>query len=220
MKMKTKKTKKIRSKPSVWIPFGFAVVVLVLVATAACTSGANRLEVRIEVKNPHAIDFEKYDKVLFQKLTMEWPAKDFTPEELIDEFFLVDLSKTIDKKVDPWKETSPEEPLPPNSLLITGKLKLEIKERSKIKEVKDESGKAKNVFTNVQHWDMTMAVVIKDANTGSEIFKQDFTEKLPNVDTSETSTKFNFETIFYKLTTRFVMKIKKTKQMQRRYLLL
>jgi hypothetical protein len=192
-----------------------------LFSAASCTKGADRIEVQLEVENPHAIDFAKYNKILYQDLTLEWPAKDFSPEEQLKSFFLDELAKNIDKNIEPWvgNTSDPEAGIPANALLITGKLTLEIKERSKIKEQKDETGKVKNVFVGIQHWSMTMALVMKAGSTGKDIFKQDFTEKLSDVDSSETTTKFNFEQIFFKMTNRLIMKIQKTKRMQRRYLL-
>ncbi|UCH95231.1 MAG: hypothetical protein JSV88_34005 [Candidatus Aminicenantes bacterium] len=217
-----KKIRKIKNKRLVSVSMGFMVVVFSLFSMISCASGTNRVEVRIEVKNPNAIDFETYDKVLYQDLTLEWEPKDFTPEDQLKSFFLSELPRVIDRDIEPWdgKTSAADMVIPANSLLITGKLTLEIKERSKIKEIKDqETGKPKNVFTSIQHWDMTLALVMKESKTGKEIFKQDFKEKLSNVDTSDTTTKFNFEKIFFKLTNRFLMKVKKTKKMQRRYLL-
>lgn len=210
-----------KSKRLIIVSVGFMLVFFYLFSSASCTGGASRIEVRIEVENPHAIDFDKYDKILYKDLTLEWPAKDFSPEEQLRSFFLEELAKNIDKNIEPWdgNTSDPEAGIPAGALLITGKLTLEIKERSKIKEKKDETGKVKNVFVGIQHWNMTMALVMKDADTGKDIFKQDFTEKLSDVDSSETTTKFNFEKIFFKMTNRLIMKVKKTKRMQRRYLL-
>ena len=219
--MKKIKRKKTKSKRLIIVSVGFLLVFFYLFSTTSCTRGANRLEVRIEVENPHAIDFEKYDKIFYKDLTLEWPAKDYSPGEELRGFFLDELAKNIDKNIEPWagNESGPEAGIPAGALLITGKLALEIKERSKIKEQKDETGKVKNVFVGIQHWSMTMAVVMKDGTTGKDIFKQDFTEKLSDVDSSETTTKFNFEKIFFKMTNRLIMKVQKTKRMQRRYLL-
>jgi len=219
--MKKIKRKKTKSKRLIIVSFGFLLVFFYLFSTASCTRGSNRIEVRIEVENPQAIDFEKYDKIFYKDLTLEWPAKDFSPEEELKSFFREELAKNIDKNIEPWagNPSGPEVDIPAGALLITGKLALEIKERSKIKEQKDEAGKVKNVFVGIQHWSMTMAVVMKDGTTGKDIFKQDFTEKLSDVDSSETTTKFNFEKIFFKMTNRLIMKVQKTKRLQRRYLL-
>ena len=219
--MKKIKRKKTKSKRLIIVGFGFMLVFFYLFSAASCTKGADRLEVVLEVENPHAIDFAKYDKILYQDLILEWPVKDFSPEEQLKSFFLDELAKNIDKNIEPWAGNSSdaEAGIPAGALLITGKLTLEIKERSKIKEQKDKTGKTKNVFVGIQHWSMTMALVMKDVNSGKDIFKQDFTEKLSDVDTSDTTTKFNFEKIFFKMTNRFVMRVKRTKRMQRRYLL-
>jgi hypothetical protein len=219
--MKKIKRKTTKSKRLIIVSVGFVLVFFYLCAAVSCTRGANRLEVRIEVENPHAIDFDRYDQVLYKDLVLEWPAKDFSPEEQLRSFFLEELAKNIDKDIEPWvgNTSDPEAALPAGALLITGKLTLEIKERSKIKEQKDETGKTKNVFVGIQHWSMTMALVMKDGSAVKDIFKQDFTEKLSDVDTSDTTTKFNFEKIFFKMTNRLVMRVKRTKRMQRRYLL-
>ncbi len=219
--MKKIKRKKTKSKRLIIAGFGFMLVFFYLVAAAACTSGANRMEVQIEVENPHAIDFEKYDKILYQDLALDWPAKDYRPEEQLRTFFLDELAKNIGKHIEPrtGNTADAEAGLPANALLITGKLSLEIKERSKIKEQKDETGKVKNIFVGIAHWSMTMAVVMKESSTGKDIFKQDFTEKLSDVDSSETTTKFNFEKIFFNMTNRLVTRVKKSKTLQRRYLL-
>jgi hypothetical protein len=219
--MKKIQRKKTKSKRLIIVSVGFLLVFFYLFSSASCTKGSNRIEVRIEVENPHAIDFEKYDKIFYKDLDLEWPAKDYTPEEQLRDFFLEELAKNIDKNIEPWagNPSDPEVDIPARALLISGKLALEIKERSKIKEQKDETGKVKNVFVGIQHWSMTMAVVMKDGTTGKDIFKQDFIEKLSDVDSSETTTKFNFEKIFFKMTNRLIMKVQKTKRTQRRYLL-
>jgi hypothetical protein len=220
--MKRIKRKTTKSKRLIIVGFGFMAVLFYLFSAASCTRGAvGNMEVQFEVENPHAIDFEKYNKILYQDLTLEWPAKDFSPDEQLRSFFLDELAKNIGKSIEPWagSTSEPGTAIPAGALLITGKLALEIKERSKIKEQKDETGKVKNVFVGIQHWSMTMDVVMKDGSTGKDIFKQEFTEKLSDVDSSETTTKFNFEKIFFNMTNRLVMRVKKTKTMQRRYLL-
>ena len=210
-----------KSKRFLSVSVGFLVVLFYIMAVSACSgTSANRMEVRLEIKNPTAIDFDKYDAIFYTDFTLEWTAKDFTPEESLKTFFVDELSKSIGKGIKHLAAAPADtSEMPANSLLITGKLTLDIKERQKIKEVKDEKGNSKNVFTAIQHWDLTMVLEMKDNNTGKDIFKQDFTEKLNDVDASDTSTKFNFETLFFKMTNRFLLKIKKTKKMERRYLL-
>ena len=209
--------KKIKRKRLISGSVAFVLVFFYLLVSVACTRGADRMDVRIEVENPYAVDFDRYAQVLYKDLALEWPAKDFEPQEQLREFFLDELSRIIDKKI----ESAPgdEAGIPAGSLLISGKLILEIKERSKIKEVRDKDGKRKNTFVGIQHWDMTMAVAMKDTDKGKDICKRDYTEKLSEVDSSKTTTKFNFEKLFFRMTNRLVMRVKRTKKMQRRYLL-
>jgi hypothetical protein len=220
---KQKKRKEIKSKRPRWLNLGFMAVVFLMMAAVSCSSVSNnRVEVRIEVNNPTAVDFAKYDKIFYKDVALEWTPEDFSPVQELKDFFLKELPKIIEKDIEPWEGQGPgaEAEMPANALLITGKLSLDIKQRSKIKEVKDETGKSKNVFAAIQHWDMTLSLEMKDSHSGSNIFTGEYREKLADVDTSDTTTKFNFETLFFKLTNRFLMKIKKTKKMQRRYLLL
>jgi hypothetical protein len=219
--MKRIKRKTTKSKRLLIAGFGFMLVLFYLFSAVSCRGGVGNMEVQFEVENPHAIDFEKYDKIFYQDLTLEWPAQDFSPGEQLKNFFLDELAKNIGKNIESWSGSTsePGTGILAGALLITGKLTLEIKERSKIKEQKDETGKVKNVFVGIQHWSMTMDLAMKDGSTGKDIFKQEFTEKLSDVDSSETTTKFNFEKIFFNMTNRLVMRVKKTKTMQRRYLL-
>ena len=73
--MKKIKRKKTKSNPLIIVGFGFMLVFFYLVSAAACTRGADRMEVQIEVENPHAIDFEKYDKILYQDLALDCRPK-------------------------------------------------------------------------------------------------------------------------------------------------
>ena len=93
--MKKMKRKKTKGKRLIIVGVGFMLVFFYLFSTASCTRGSDRMEVRIEVENPHAIDFEKYDKILYKDLALEWPAKDFTPEEQLRSFFLDELARNI-----------------------------------------------------------------------------------------------------------------------------
>jgi hypothetical protein len=219
---KRKEIKKISIKRIRWVSAGLMTAVFFMMALVSCSSATNRVEVRIEVNNPTAVDFDKYDNIFYKDVALEWTPKDFSPREEVTDFFLKELPKIIEKDIKPLgaENSGAEADMPANSLLITGKLSLDIKERSKIKEVKDETGNTKNVFAAIQHWDMVLFIEFKESRSGKTIFKEEYREKLSDVDTSDTTTQFNFESLFFKQTNRFLMKIKRTKKMQRRYLLL
>jgi hypothetical protein len=179
----------------------------------------SRVEVKLEIPDPMTANLEKYDKIVYKDLTLNSMPKNYNPEPEIKRFFLDDFSKAIEKKVEPWdNEKHGEGKMPAGTLLMTGTLKMEVKERSKIEDKKDDKGKTKRTFVNVQHWSMNLSLEIKDAVNGKEIFKFTSDEKMADVD--PTNVKFNFDTIFYKITNQMVLKLMRTKKMETRYLLI
>ncbi|NIM12835.1 MAG: hypothetical protein GTO45_29890 [Candidatus Aminicenantes bacterium] len=191
---------------------------------ASCAGGgSNRVEVRIEVQDPYAVDYDKYDKIIYKDLALESDIKNYNPDKEIKYFFLTDLPKVVEKDVEHWdSEKHGDLSSRTDTLVISGTLKIEIKERSKIQEVTDTSdegsGKKKRAFVTIQHWNMKLTVTLKDAADGTEIFNEEFNEKLADADPK--SAKFNFEKVFYKITNRLSRKLTKSKRMQRRYILL
>jgi len=203
-----------------------ALCVLTVVYLASCArGGVNRVEVRIEVQDPFAVDFDKYDKIVYKGLTIETNLKNYNPDNELKEFFLQDLPKALNKTVEPWDEEKSKEQgeMSPGvkTVVLTGTLKLDVKERSKIEEVEDKAaevpGKKKRAFVAVQHWDLKLTVILKDAADGAEVFNEEFNEKLANVDPE--NAKFNFEKVFFQITNRLVKKLTKSTRVQRRYLL-
>ena len=219
-------SKKMKNKNNLItaVIFSYIFAVFILLGPVGCRSLGNRVEVKISLKDPGVIDFEKYDKILYKDLTLEAMPKDYSPEEELKIFFLDELPKEIGRKIKHWtpgKENGKGE-MPPGSLLITGTLKLDVKERSKIKEVKNNDGKKgkKKAFVTVQHWKMTLTAVLKNTTTGQELFKEDFTARVSDAEVGPDSSKFNFENLFFKIANRLVKKLTSTKKEQRRYLLL
>jgi hypothetical protein len=191
--------------------------VMVLLTPGCGGAIGNRLEVTVELPDPHSVSFENYDNVLYKDLVLESIPKGYDPVDEINTFFIEDLSRIVDKKIVHWNREEHGEMVPKSLLIVTGSLKLDIKSRSKIKDIK-EKGKEKKAFVTVQHWEMILTVVMKDAAAGKEIFKDEFKAKLANAEAG--NAKFNFENLFYKVTSRFVKKVTRTKKMQRRHLLI
>lgn len=229
---KLKKNQNLEKSKLRLISPGLLVVMVLMVlgllaGVTGCKSGMNRTEVVIEINNPSAVEFNKYDKVYYQDLSLESMPGGFNPEKELRIFFLEELSSIIEKKIERWDKGN-SEPMPARSVLITGKLKLDVKERSRIQDVDNgeegalkgrdgSGGKKKRVFVSVQHWDMTFSLVIRDVDAGKEVFKDEYTAKLTNA--VPDSTKYNFEDLFFKVSNRLVNKLVKTRKMQRRYLL-
>jgi hypothetical protein len=214
-----RKNKKILRTVSVYVG-----VWALMLFMASCAGGSsNRVEVRIEVRDPNAVDFDKYDKIIYKDLTVESDIKNYNPEKEIAYFFLADLRKVFEKDVEHWdSEKHGDLSSRTDTLVISGTMKIGVKERSKIQEVTDTSdegsGKKKRAFVTIQHWDVKLTVTLKDAADGTEIFSEEFNEKLADADPK--SPKFNFEKVFYKITNRLARKLTRSKRMQRRYILL
>lgn len=201
-----------------WTVWAFSVILIVFIAGCSSSLG-NRVEVMIELPAAHIVDFSKYEAILYKDITLETIPTDVNPLDEIKIFFLQDLGRTIDKTITPWDKEKHETSTPQNTLIISGHLKIEVKTRSKIDNVKDEStGKGKKGFVTVQHWEMTLTIVFTDTTTQKEVFRQDFKSKLANVDAK--TPKYNFEDLFYKVTNEFTKRVTRTKKMQRRYIIL
>jgi len=128
---KKKSLKKISCKLVFLVPI--CLLVITIMAISGCASFGNRTEVTIEVKNVTGVDFEKYEQIVYQDLTIEGLPQEFNPDNIINNFFLDEFPKLIEKKVEHFGKDQSE--IPANALLVNGTLKLEIKERSKIKEI-------------------------------------------------------------------------------------
>lgn len=220
--MRTKKTEAKmkhlnRNQWAVWM----LCLVLGVFISGCARQLANRMEVMIELPAANIVDFSKYDTVLYKDITLESMPEGVNPLDEIHTFFLQDLGRTVDKKIEPWNKELHGETSPAKSLIISGHLKVDIKSRSKIEVVKEEGkskAKGKKGFVTVQHWEMVLTVTFTDTTDNKDIFKQDFKAKLANVDAG--TPKYNFENLFFKVTGEFVKKVTRTKKMQRRYIIL
>lgn len=180
---------------------------------------SNRSEVVLELPAPHSLNFDQYKLILYKDVSVEGIPKGYSPEKELKTFFIEDMGRITKLKVERWDRTKHGEMVPGGVIVVSGKLKLDIKSRSKIETVKKEGKKkSKKAFVTVQHWELILDVTFKDISTGKEIFNHNFNAKLANADAE--SVKFNFEKLFYKITSNLVKRITRTKKMQRRNLLL
>jgi hypothetical protein len=212
------------SKPNVMcirVP-GIWVILLILgMSLVSCSSAGNRIEVRIEIPDPHGVSLENYTKIVYKDLVLDSMPKNFNPEKSIREFFLDDLSKTVKKNIELWdndKHSEEKDKMPPGTLLITGTLKVEIKERSKIEDTKDNTGKKKKTFVNIQNWNMKLSIVIKNVSEGKDFLNESFEEKFANGE--QANTKIIFDNLFFKISNQLLSKLTIAKKPERRYLLL
>jgi len=193
-------------------------LILSLIFMVSCSSKSFgvRTEVTINLQNPISIDYSKFDKIVYKDFVPESLPKNFDPTEDIRKFFIDDFSRTVEKKIEPWNIESQDQ-TGPSVLLITGKYKIDIKERSKIKEVSNESTKGKKIraFVNIQNWEMAVTIIMQ--TDGKELFKEEFIEKLDEAEAE--NLKFNFEKLFYTVSSRFLRNATQLKKEERRFIL-
>jgi hypothetical protein len=198
---------------------------VVLFLSVSCSQ--NYVEVRIRVSDAAAIDFEKYDDIVYADMIIESPPKDYNPNKELRTFFISDFSKIIEKDIRHFKDTGKtgDERLnaikksvkdASNPLLISGTLIFDIKSRSRIREVKSDEGKKEKKFVQVQHWELTLKIKLTELNTGKELFKKKYSEKLAEAEVS--NPKYSFEDLFFKINNRFTKEITSEKMTKRRYL--
>lgn len=211
-----------------------AAIVMTSLTLISCST--NFSEVKLEINETKAIDFNKYDKIVYADLILESTPDDFNPGKELTDFFVDDLSKVLGKKVEPLNVIESDKDISanteenarlekikehlketPNSLLITGKLTFDIKTRTKIDEVKGESGKKEKTFVKVQHWGLTMKIRLIEMETGKELFNRNYSEKTASADV--TNPKYNFDDLFFKINNNFTRDLTSKKSTQRRFLL-
>jgi len=190
------------------------IIMAVVFISVSCVIKKDHVSVRIPVKNKKAVDFEKPTGLFYKEAILESAPENYNPRQDVTDFFLKDLRRFIKKDIEPITEDADKT----GSLLITGKLKFEIKERSIIKKVKDKSGDKKKAFVSIQHWSLDFEVIITEADSGKELFKKNYESKLKDADPEEAE--YNFKALFNKVTDNFIKEILRKERFEQRYLLL
>ncbi|HLP61892.1 MAG TPA: hypothetical protein VK186_23825, partial [Candidatus Deferrimicrobium sp.] len=118
------------------------ITIVFIMSALVLTSCSNNLEeVKLEIHEKKAIDFDKYDKIVYADLALENTPEGFSPVNELNEFFVNDLTKLLEKKVEHLNVTDIDKDIKigsgetarlekikerlkdsPNSLLITGNL--------------------------------------------------------------------------------------------------
>lgn len=191
-----------------------------------------------------AVDFSRYQNIYFIDFVANVPDIALDADAENKKVFSEELPFAIDKKItylDPpyWamvrsqlRRYCPDVDIQyannvffrdvfrshPQSLFITGKLKLEIKKLGVVKEVKNEKGEQKNIYAAVQLWEMGMKISIIDGDSGQVVLQETYTEKMEPGEA--TSPQFNFNGMLVKLTAKLGLALQPKKMTQERYILL
>ncbi len=201
-------------------------IILFIIFSVSCSTKEN-IRVNIDIGDVNIVDLNKYIKILYNDFEIKLPKNSFNSKKYVKNFFLDDFSKAVEKKVEYFdtdtdffknSETFLENlKKTQNTLLITGKIRVDINNRNMIKKIKTKSGKRKKTFVQIQDWKMTSDILLIDSNTGKTIYKKSFTENIKDAESFDT--KFNFETLFFKTTNKFIKFILNKTKIQDRYLL-
>ena len=203
--------------------------IIILLFFISCNE-TRHVPVYITVQDKDTIDFTKYEKILYMDLKIKSLPKDAGAEKVIKNFFLKELSQILKKDIESMNQenmamenSDNKDNLKniikeiPNALLITGELECEIKSRSRVKEVKDKSGKKVKKFIKIQDWRVKLDVSMVDSNSGETVFKNEFTNHMREADPQKAV--FNFKSLFDNVADKFLRKIKRGSRKTRRFLL-
>jgi hypothetical protein len=217
-------------------------VLLLAGLAAACVQ--SYISVPVPFLEKRAVDFAKYQNIYFIDFLTTLPAVTLNADAENKRVFCEELPFTIDKKItylDPphWgmiRNLLSRYRLDvdiqygnnaffrnvflshPQSLFITGKLKLDINKLGVLKEVKDEKGIKKNVYTAVQLWEMEMKIFTIDGDSGQVVLQETYTEKMEPGEA--TSPQFNFNCMLSKMVVKLGFALQPRKMIQERFILL
>lgn len=204
------------------------IIILSIITIFVSCSKQNHVEIRIPVKIKNAINYKSYDKIFVGDFKIESTLETLNPEVELYQFFIEEFSQSMNKKIEklssPDTENETEQSLKeklknlPNTLFITGKLKIDIKTRSIVKTVKGISSGKTKAFVKVHLWDMSLTVTMIDSNSGKMVSETTFNEKLKDADPKKI--KYNFKLMFDNITDRIIRKSIRKIRSQKRYLLL
>lgn len=218
-KMKRKKNKLV-----------LPVLLVGIFLSISCSVSRDHVVVKIQVKDPGAVDFNRWEKILYTGPVVKNLPKNYNPNPVISDFFLKEFSQVIKRDVELLNiESFQAGPIgfivliireltqSPHSLLVSSHLTMEIKGRSIIQTVKKESGKKEKDFVSVQNWVMMLEIALTDINTGKIVFKKDYNSTLKEADPQKPE--YNFKSLFNELTDRFIRQVTKESRYEERFLL-
>jgi hypothetical protein len=194
----------------------------------SCSTTSNTIPVMVSLPDATSQPLARYDKVLADMFTITPAVKNLDAAASIKKYLLDDFAKAIDRDVEtvdlngdyfanPGPYTA-ELSQYSNAVLITGKITIDVKKRSIIKDFRDGSGKNSRRFVSIQHWQMKATIAVLESASGKVIFKREFSEKKSNVDPKDTL--FTFEGMFFRIMDKVIKNFQKGKRIQKRFLLI
>jgi hypothetical protein len=189
-------------------------------------SGENSIPVKIELEKDQALSAKPFENILYVPMTVLWEKSSIDPQPIMTSFFLNDFAKVVRKDVQLLETENnyfdnadaflEEVRSKPNTLVICGNILIEQKDKSIIKEFK-ENKKKKKAFVSIQDLKMQMEIVLIDTNSAKVFFKDTFKYKSTNIDPQQE--KFNFDRLFSRNINRLVRNFMSRKRKEERLLL-
>lgn len=194
----------------------------------SCSSNSNTIPVMVSLPDATTQPLANYEKVLADTFTITPAIKNLDATASIKKYLLDDFAKAIDRDVESVEVgddyfVNPEQYTADltqfvNSVIITGKIQIDIKKRSIIKDFRDASGKNSRRFVSIQHWQMKATIALLESNSGKIIFKKEYSEKKSNVEPEDAL--FTFEGMFFRIMDQVIKNFQKGKRIQKRFLLI
>jgi hypothetical protein len=208
----------------------FQILALVLIVFYQCSS-VDYVLVRTHTKNNQAINLNNYAKIYYTDFVVDFSensSNGYDPKNDIKQFFLEDLAKNMQISIDylPEKITDVSDQSIiknlsahyPNSLIITGKMNINVKKRSIIKDFKKESGKKSKKFIQIEHWDFSSKTILIDTAKEAILHAIDYKKIISDVDPD--SPKYNFEKAFFNSTHKLLFYLQSNEKKEERYLII
>jgi hypothetical protein len=219
------------------------IIILLLLAGLGMACAESFVTVPMPFTEKKAADFSAYKDLFFIDFISDIPEAGFNAEAEIRRVFIDEIPFAVGKKInylDPEHWSMIRKLLQgygltvdmqyensvffqkifkahPQALFFTGKLKLDIKKVGVVKEIRDELGKKKNAYETMQMWEMTMKIFLIDGDSAAVLLQEMYTEK--SEPGPGTTPKFNFNSLFAKMTAKLTTALQPRKVFQERYIL-
>ncbi len=213
-----------------------AAVLFLLLIFSSCTS--SYFSTSITIPKTFIFDFSPYKSLYFQDFKSSFEGIEIDPREAVRTLFTRELPLYLEREINllPTAEEStlqtgeteeseaenPENeklssPLIPGALIITGEMKIEVLQRSRIREVRESLGKKRNVLVQTENWSMNCRIAFFDSEKQEEVFSASFNEGYQNE--NNMSADFSFNLLLDRVAERLLSQLVRSRRIQERTIL-
>lgn len=180
-------------------PFLLTILLALLLTFSSCTSAY--FNTSITIPKTFIFDFSPYKSLHFQDFKLSLEGIEIDPRDALRSLFNKELPLYLEREINLFPaseessrnavETTENEveslelekepwPMNPGALIITGEMKIEVLQRSRIREVRESLGKKRNVLVQTENWSMNCNIVFFDNDKQEEVFSANFNESYQN----------------------------------------